>query len=145
MQSAAGSSPADISLLDNVGGCFEAVARHWHWFEACSTSTQGTRRFWSGHCHLSPKRNPRSEGLSNVLGRTADPDQLEVFEWLQVTAARHHVYIKRFMRADEVADPAAGMTCLAASNPPQQRQGSIGCRSLRSTGFAIASNAFKWI
>jgi hypothetical protein len=36
-----------------------------------------------------------------------------VFEWLKVTAARHHVYIKRFMRADEVAEPAGWYGLLA--------------------------------
>ena len=40
------------------------------------------------------------------LGASDDPDQLEVFEWVKTTAARQHVYLKRFMRADDVANPA---------------------------------------
>jgi hypothetical protein len=47
------------------------------------------------------------------LGSSADPDQLDIFEWLKATAARHHVFIKRFMRADEVADPARWSELLA--------------------------------
>jgi hypothetical protein len=31
---------------------------------------------------------------------------LEVFEWVKATAARHRVYLKRFMRADDAAEPA---------------------------------------
>ncbi len=34
-----------------------------------------------------------------------DSDQSDVFEWLKETAAREQVFIKRFMRADDHADP----------------------------------------
>ena len=40
------------------------------------------------------------------LGAPDDPDQLEVFEWVKTMAARQHVYLKRFMRADDVANLA---------------------------------------
>ena len=40
------------------------------------------------------------------LGASEDSDQLEVLEWVKATAARHHVYLKRFMRADDVANPS---------------------------------------
>src|SRR5262249_46992114 len=35
-----------------------------------------------------------------------DPHQLQVFDWLKESAARHHVFIRRFMRADDQADPS---------------------------------------
>ena len=103
-------------------GASKRSPRHWHWFGSCWTSTRGTRRFWSGRCHLSPKRNPALRAAFQRLGAAADPDQLEVFEWLKVTAARHHVYIKRFMRADEVADPAGWYDLLG----PHRVRGSDG-------------------
>jgi hypothetical protein len=39
-----------------------------------------------------------------MLRRPDEPEQTEVFEWLKTTAARRHVYIKRFMRAGDLAD-----------------------------------------
>jgi hypothetical protein len=103
----------DFALIDNVGGCFEAVA------EALAL----VRAMLDEHPDK-PKRLERSlplvaEAQSGLraafqrLGVATDLDQLEIFEWLKVTAARHHVYIKRFMRADEVADPAGWYGLLA--------------------------------
>jgi hypothetical protein len=47
------------------------------------------------------------------LGAPDDAEQVETFEWIKVTAARHHVYLKRFMRADDLADPAGWSHLLA--------------------------------
>jgi hypothetical protein len=38
---------------------------------------------------------------------------LAVFEWLKVIAARHHAYLKRHMRADDLADPSCWPELLA--------------------------------
>ncbi len=107
MQSAAGSSPADISLLDNVGGCFEAVGEALALVRGMLDEHPGNQKVLERPLSFVAEAQSALRGAFQRLGATADPDQLEVFEWLQVTAARHHVYIKRFMRADEVADPAA--------------------------------------
>jgi hypothetical protein len=62
------------------------------------------------------------------LGVSDDPEQLEVFEWLTATAARHHVYLKRFMRADDVANPShwpdlfSRIEALAASGQLSRKQ-----------------------
>ena len=47
------------------------------------------------------------------LGAPDDVDQLEVFEWVKATAARHRIYLKRFMRADDLANPAGWSDLLA--------------------------------
>jgi hypothetical protein len=95
------SKPAEIALLDDVGGCFEAVA--------------GAIALILDADIIRPGRLERSLPLlaeAQSALRTAiqgiqapnDPDQLAVFEWLKRTAAQHHVYIKRHMRADDLAD-----------------------------------------
>jgi hypothetical protein len=97
------SRPADISWLDDLGGCFEAVA------EAIALVREGG----IGHRGRLERALPRlAEAQSALRGATQrlhapdDPDQLQVFEWLKATAARHRVYLKRFMRADDPAEPA---------------------------------------
>ena len=103
---------------------------------SCWRNTQGTRKSWNDRCRSSPKPNLLRAAFQR-LGAPDDPDQLEVFEWLKATAARHHVYIKSFMRADDVADPTrwsdllARIESLAASGQLSRRQ------VPRSNGFGI--------
>ena len=42
-----------------------------------------------------------------------DPDQLAAYEWVRDAAARHRVFIKRYLRADDLADPARWPDLLA--------------------------------
>jgi hypothetical protein len=106
-QSSADSLPADLSLLDNVGGCFEAVAEALTLVRIMLEEHPGNQKVLERPLSLVAEAQSALRGAFQRLGAAADPDQLEVFEWLKTTAARHHVYIKRFMRADELADPAA--------------------------------------
>jgi hypothetical protein len=107
MQSSPDSLPADLSLLDNVGGCFEAVYEALTLARGMLEEHPGNHKVLERPLSLVAEAQSALRGVVQRLGAAADPDQLEVFEWLKVTAARHHVYIKRFMRADELADPAA--------------------------------------
>ena len=96
------SQPADISLLDDVGGCFEAVAA-----AIALVIDNGTVRPGRLEQSLPLLAEAQSALRAAIQGIHApdDPDQLQVFEWLKRTAAQHHVYIKRHMRADDPADP----------------------------------------
>ena len=57
-----------------------------------------------------------------------DADQLAVYEWLRATAASHRIFLKRFMRADDAADPSdwpgllARIETAAGSRPQSQGQ-----------------------
>ena len=96
------SQPADISLLDDVGGCFEAVAA-----AIALVLDNGTVRPGRLEQSLPLLAEAQSALRAAIQGIHApnDPDQLQVFEWLKRTAAQQHVYIKRHMRADDLADP----------------------------------------
>jgi hypothetical protein len=125
-----------ISLLDDVGGCFETAA------EALSL-VQGRVAQRSGHPRVLERVLPLiAEAQSALraalqrLGAPDDPDQLEVFEWLKATAARQHVYLKRFMRADDAADPARWPELLAriesaTASGQQSRQQSAQIEQVR--------------
>jgi len=112
--------PADISLLDWIGGCFETVA------EALAF-VKGEHDRGS---HLERPIKLLAEAQSGLrhalrnLRASDDSDQLAVYEWLRATAARQRIFLKRFMRADDLADPSAWPGLLsrietAAGNRPQ--------------------------
>jgi hypothetical protein len=103
----------DFALIDNVGGCFEAVTEALALVRAIVDEHPGKPRRLECSLPLVAEAQSGLRAAFQRLGAAADPDQLEVFEWLKVTAARHHVYIKRFMRAGEVADPAGWYDLLA--------------------------------
>jgi hypothetical protein len=98
----AGSNSAEISLLDDLGGCFEAVAE--------SVALAGEAR---QHGKLQDRVlrfvAEAQSALRRALQRLEireDPEQESVYEWLRATAARERVYLRRHMRADDLADPA---------------------------------------
>ena len=103
------SQPADLSLLDDVGGCFEAVA------EASSLVADAGGRRGAVERAL-PLLAEAQSMLRQALHRLQapdDPDQLAAYEWVRETAARHRIYLKRFMRADDLADPSRWPDLLA--------------------------------
>jgi len=94
--------PTDIAMLDLVGGCFETVA------EALA-SARGEKDRRGGLERALKLIAEAQSSLRHSLRRLAapdDPDQLAVYEWLNATAARNRIFLKRFMRADDLAEPA---------------------------------------
>jgi hypothetical protein len=106
MRASESSEEAKLWLLDDLGGCFETVAEALALVRGTQEKSSGGPRTLE---RLLPVVCEAQSALRAALQRLAapdDPDQLEVFEWLKSTAARHHLYVKRFMRADDLADPA---------------------------------------
>ncbi len=85
-----------------MGGCFETVA------EASSLMADAGCRRGAVERALPLLAETRSM-LRQALHRLQapdDPDQLAAYEWVRGTTARHRIYLKRFMRADDQADPS---------------------------------------
>jgi hypothetical protein len=97
------SQPAEITLLDDVGGCFETIAES----IALVLDENGAHR---GRLERALPLLAEAQSALRVAIRGIhapdDPDQLQVYGWLKATAARHRVYLKRFMRVDDPADPS---------------------------------------
>ena len=105
VQASESSDEADLSLLDDVGGCFETLAEALAAVSDVSAKNQGGKAI-DRMLPLVAEAQSALRAALKRLGAPDDPDQLEVFEWVKTTAARQHVYLKRFMRADDVANPA---------------------------------------
>ena len=113
----------DLSLLDDVAGCFEAVA------EALPlVSRAGGRR--GALERALPLLAEAQSMLRRALQRLRapnDPDQMAVYQMVRDAAARHRIFVKRFLRADDPADPAGWPGLLsriesAAASGQQSRQ-----------------------
>jgi hypothetical protein len=91
----------DISPLDHVGGCFEALAE----------GLRLVQRSLGRRGGLEKALPLLAEGQSAVrralrrLEAPDDPDQLAAYEIVRETAARHRIFLKRFLRADDLAAP----------------------------------------
>jgi hypothetical protein len=75
--------------------------------EAVSLVTKGSRQ--GAIERTLPLVAESQSSLRRVLQRLQapdDPDQLAAYEWVREAAARHRVYLKRYMRAEDLADPA---------------------------------------
>ncbi len=119
----------DIAVLDLVGGCFETVA------EALDFAKEEQDRHRGKGVERALKlvaeaQSALRQSLRN-LRASEDPDQLAVHEWVRTTAAQSRVFLKRFMRADDLADPAAWPGLLArieaaaGSGPQSESQRAI--------------------
>jgi hypothetical protein len=90
-----------LSVLAQVAGCFEAVA------EALLLVRGEEGRTGALERGLQLVAEAQS-ALRRVLQRmniADDPDQEDVYEWVRATAGRHRIFLKRFLRADDLADP----------------------------------------
>ena len=113
------SPPADLSMLDDLGGCFESVA------EALSLAigSLDQPKVLEPVLTLLAEAQSALRGAIHQLRTNDDPDQLQVFEWLKATAARRRIYIKRFMRAGDSADPSQWADLLARIQKLEKRSG----------------------
>jgi hypothetical protein len=95
------SGSPDISPLDHVGGCFESLA-------VGLLLVQVIRRRRGGLDKALPLLAEAQSAVRWALRRLQapdDPDQLAAYEAVREAAARHRVFLKRFLRADDLADP----------------------------------------
>ncbi len=102
MNSRESPAPVDISALDSIGGCFEALAGAVALIEDRQSHHKG---LIEAALRLLAEAQSSVRASLNAIGIADDPDQLQVFEWLKRKAAHEHVYIPHFMRANDPADP----------------------------------------
>ncbi|MDR3617716.1 MAG: hypothetical protein P4L85_00055 [Paludisphaera borealis] len=118
------SGTPDVSLLDHVGGCFETVAEGLLLVRDVEHRRGGLERALP---LLAEAQSALRQSLRRLKARE-DPDQVEAYERVRDAAARRHLFLKRFLRADDPADPAgwpgllARIEAEAGSGPRSQRQ-----------------------
>ena len=124
--------PANTRLLDNLAGCYQALAEA---SSLAATTERQRGRFENALILLTEAQSALRRALQ-LLQASEDADQLEVFEWVRITSARHRIFLKRFMRADDPADPSLWPDILAriealAGNDPHSRELQLRIDALR--------------
>ncbi|MCA9116089.1 MAG: hypothetical protein KDA79_13460 [Planctomycetaceae bacterium] len=101
-----GPSPADPREYDEMAGCFETLA------DAVSLMRQVLEERELHANEFEVSLDLLAEAQSTVRAAVSamdggiDTDQSQIYNWLRTTTREEHVYIQRYMRADDPADPA---------------------------------------
>lgn len=97
--------PLDPAMLNDLAGCFDALAEALAL--ARDVGTGGVRRgLLERSLFLVAEGQSALRAAVLALGLPGDPEQVRAFEWLRGMAARHQIYISKFMRADRMAEPS---------------------------------------
>ncbi|MCC5828881.1 MAG: hypothetical protein JJU36_05480 [Phycisphaeraceae bacterium] len=98
--------PDDLTRFEDVALCFETTAA------GVGLARRAIREAGRPNCPLSDALALLAEAQSalrfavSALGyHRDDPDQVMVHHWLRHVCHRHHVYIEKYMKAHETADP----------------------------------------
>jgi hypothetical protein len=97
--------PGDLSQLDRLGGCFEAVADALALVREALPEAQSRRGEFEESLHLlASAQSALRAAAIGWYGRN-EPDQVLIFNWLRGTTSRERVLIRRHMKVDDPADP----------------------------------------
>ncbi len=113
MNHPSGPSPTDLSLLDDVAGCFDAVAAAIALVREVLDDLEGNRDAFEQALDLLAEAQSSLRGAIDVIDGPRDNEQQKVYGWLRATAGQRQIFIQRYMRIDDVADPT-GWSDLAA-------------------------------
>lgn len=121
MNSASASAPDDWSLYETLAGCFEALA-------VALTVDASSHEVFAADRHLfeeflrlvAEAQSAVREAVRRVGGPT-DPDQVEAYRWLRDTAAKAGIFIERYMRVEDPADPVCWKVLLERINNLAER------------------------
>ena len=101
-----GPSPSDLSLFENVAGCFEAVAELVAMLKQILDDPTLCRREFEQSLDLLAEAQSALRVAIFAIDGPLDSDQMRVFNWLKAITSENQIFIQRYMRGDEPADPA---------------------------------------
>jgi hypothetical protein len=116
-----GPAPTNLALYEEVAGCFEALAEAAALMSQIQSQPEFDQTAFTDVLDLlAEAQSALRVAISNIEG-PVDPDQVEVFRWLNQTGRELRIFIKRFMRIDDPADPAGWTNILARIEAVEQR------------------------
>jgi hypothetical protein len=106
MNQPGGPSRAEYPLLEDLAGCFEAVADASSLVRQVSLGPDISRELFERVLNVAAEaQSALRVSILRVDGPT-DNDQAQLFGWLRATTDEQRVFIPHFMRLDDVANPA---------------------------------------
>ncbi len=99
-------SPSNPSLYVDVAGCFDAVADVVGVLRRIENEPDMYFGYFEKCLNLLAEAQSALRVAVYTIDGPVDTDQAAAFNWLKSTASRMQIYISRYMRADDSADPA---------------------------------------
>lgn len=97
--------PADLGLWEDVAGCFDAVADAVAVIRAILSDESLGRGFLEKALDLLAEAQSALRSAVGMVDGPTDSDQAKVFSFLKAITAEEQIFIQRYMRADDPADP----------------------------------------
>jgi hypothetical protein len=97
--------PGDLRLWEDVAGCFEAAAMAVALLRQVIENGESYREFLEKAIDLTAEAQSALRMAVNAVDGKPDSDQFKMFNWLRQAATEEQIFISRFMRLDDPADP----------------------------------------
>lgn len=97
--------PENLALYEDLAGCFETLALAANVLRRAVPRGATPTELVSQAMHLAAEAQSALRSAVAALDAQPDPDQMKVYLWLRQTAAEMRLFVKRYMRADDIADP----------------------------------------
>jgi len=101
-----GPSPSDLSLLDDLAGCFDTTADAISLVHSLSCGLGTESAEFEQALNLLAEAQSALRAAVGRVGYGQDRDQLQTYKWTRDACWRNQVYIQRYMRHDDEADPS---------------------------------------
>lgn len=105
MNHPSGPSPADLSLYDNLAACFEVVGAAIALTRSAMSDNGEQGAIFEQSLDLLAESQSALRASVEAIDGPRDTDQQRVYEWLRSITAERQVYLQRYMRLDDPADP----------------------------------------
>ena len=102
-----GPAPADLSLLDDLAGCFEATADAVGLVRGVLNDAGPDRAAIERSLELLAEAQSALRAAVGRVDAKQDKDQLRAYLWLRATCWNLQCFVARYMKIEDVADPAS--------------------------------------
>lgn len=106
MNHPSGPAPSPLEQWDLVANAFDAVADALALVRAVLEDPEDHRDIFEQALDLLAEAQSALRAAIHQIDGPTDADQHAIFNWLRSTAAEQQIFIQRYMRADDPADPA---------------------------------------
>lgn len=97
--------PGDLGLFDALGSCLEAAADAAKLLRECGEQLDDEDELLKRCFEVAAEAQSALRSAVIALDGPADDDQQSIYEWLRSAANDKQIFIERYLRADDFADP----------------------------------------
>ena len=107
MDHASAPIPHDSGLWEDVAGCFDATAAVFGLLRQVIVDVNKNRRLFEEILDLAAEAQAALRAAVEAVGGKTDSDQDKAFNWIRQAAAEEQVFVSRYLRLDDPANPTA--------------------------------------